>query len=44
MSREESDSEPVLDDLGSHDIEQQADTWFFKVIVRLDNVGDFPKS
>ena len=29
MSREESDSEPALDDLGSHDIEQQADTWFF---------------
>ena len=41
MSREQSDSEPALDDLGSHDIEQRADTWFFKVIVRLDNGGDF---
>ena len=41
MSREESDSEPALDDPSSHDIEQRADTWFFKVIVRLDNRGDF---
>ena len=41
MSREESDSEPALDDPSSHDIEQRADTWFFKVIVRLDNGGDF---
>ena len=43
MSREESDSEPVLDDPSSYDIEQQTDTWFFKVIVRLDNAGDFSK-
>ena len=41
MSLEESDSEPALDDPSSHDIEQQAATWFFKVIVRLDNEGDF---
>ena len=41
MSREESDSEPALDDPSSHLIEQRADTWFFKVIVRLDNGGDF---
>ena len=41
MSRKESDTEPVLDDLSSHDMEQQADTWFFKVIVRLDNGGHF---
>ena len=40
--REESDeSEPELDDPSSHDIAQRADTWFFKVIVRLDNGGDF---
>ena len=43
MSREESDSEPALDDPSSHDIEQQAATWFFKVIVCLDNGGDFSK-
>ena len=41
MSQKESDSEPALDDLSSHDIEQRADTWSFKVIVRLDNGGDF---
>ena len=42
--REESDeSEPELDDPSSHDIAQRADTWFFKVIVRLDNGGDFSK-
>ena len=41
MSRKESDTEQVLDDLSSHDMEQQADTWFFKVIVRLDKGGDF---
>ena len=36
-----SDSEPALDDPSSHDIEQRADTWFFKVIVRLENGRDF---
>ena len=41
MSRKESDSEPALDDLSSHDIEQLADTWFFQVLVCLDNGGDF---
>ena len=41
MSRKESDSDPSLDDPSSHDIEQRADTWIFKVIVRLDNWGDF---
>ena len=39
--REESDSEPALDDPSSHDIQQWADNWFFKVIVRLDNGGHF---
>ena len=39
--RQESDeSEPELDP-SSHDIAQRADTWFFKVIVRFDNGGDF---
>ena len=45
MWMEESDSDsisaPALDDPSSHDIEQLADTWFFKVIVRLENGGDF---
>ena len=41
MFLEESDSEPELDDPSSHDIAQRADTWVFKVIVRLDNGGDF---
>ena len=43
MSREESDSEPAWDDPSSHDIEKLADTWFIKVIVLLDNGGDFSK-
>ena len=43
MSLEKSDSEPALDDPSSHNIEEQAYTWFssFKVNVRLDNGGDF---
>ena len=41
MSREKSDSELALDDPSSHDLEQRADTWFFFVLVRLDNGGDF---
>ena len=43
ISQEESDSEPALDGPSSHDIKQQADTWFFKVILCLDNGGDFSK-
>ena len=41
ISGEESDSEPALNDPNSHDIEQQADTWVFKVIVHLDNGEHF---
>ena len=30
-----------MDDPSSHDNELQAETWFFKITVRLDNDGDF---
>ena len=44
MSRKESDSEPAIDDPSCHDIEQQADTWFFKITVRLNYEETFLKS